>query len=278
VKLLVQFKALDKLAQRLVSEVTWNDIVLPEHEINLLRQIVNHVRNRSLVHDELGLREKMNEDLGISALFSGPSGTGKKMAAGIIANDLCLNLYRIDLSAVVSKYIGETEKNLRQLFDAAEDGGAILFFDEVDALFGKRSEVKDGHDRYANIEINYLLKRVEAFRGLAILATDTKNAIDQAFIRRLRFIVDFSFPSIERRKQIWEKAFSRNASKLDIDYDRLAQFNITGGTIHTIALNAAFLSAKRNTPVTTDLILGATRTELQKLEQPINEVDFRNQK
>jgi SpoVK/Ycf46/Vps4 family AAA+-type ATPase len=278
VKLLVQFKALDKLAQRLVSEVTWNDIVLPEHEINLLRQIVNHVRNRSLVHDELGLREKMNEDLGISALFSGPSGTGKTMAAGIIANDLCLNLYRIDLSAVVSKYIGETEKNLRQLFDAAEDGGAILFFDEADALFGKRSEVKDGHDRYANIEINYLLKRVEAFRGLAILATDTKNAIDQAFIRRLRFIVDFSFPSIEQRKQIWEKAFSRNASKLDIDYDRLAQFNITGGTIHTIALNAAFLSAKRNTPVTTDLILGATRTELQKLEQPINEVDFRNQK
>jgi SpoVK/Ycf46/Vps4 family AAA+-type ATPase len=278
VKLLVQFKALDKLAQRLVSEVTWNDIVLPEHEINLLRQIVNHVRNRSLVHDELGLREKMNEDLGISALFSGPSGTGKTMAAGIIANDLCLNLYRIDLSAVVSKYIGETEKNLRQLFDAAEDGGVILFFDEADALFGKRSEVKDGHDRYANIEINYLLKRVEAFRGLAILATDTKNAIDQAFIRRLRFIVDFSFPSIEQRKQIWEKAFSRNASKLDIDYDRLAQFNITGGTIHTIALNAAFLSAKRNTPVTTDLILGATRTELQKLEQPINEVDFRNQK
>lgn len=268
---------LDTLAQRLDPKATWDDLVLPEHEINLLRQIVSQVRFRSMVYDEWGFREKMNGGLGISTLFSGPSGTGKTMAAEVIANDLCLNLYRIDLSAVVSKYIGETEKNLRRLFDAAEDGGVILFFDEADALFGKRSEVKDSHDRYANIEINYLLQRVEAFRGLAILATNTKSAIDQAFIRRLRFIVNFPFPSVEQRKLIWEKVFPANTPKLELDYDRLARFNITGGSIHNIALNAAFLSAQASTPVTMDLILTATRAELQKMEQSVNEADFRNQ-
>ena len=149
----------------------------------------------------------MNRGLGISALFAGESGTGKTMAAEVLANELRLDLYRIDLSAVVSKYIGETEKNLRRLFDAAEDGGAILFFDEADALFGKRSEVKDSHDRYANIEINYLLQRMEAYRGLAILATNMKSALDTAFLRRLRFIVNFPFPGAAERRAIWERVF-----------------------------------------------------------------------
>src|SRR6201988_292622 len=168
----------------------------------------------------------MSRGLGISALFAGDSGTGKTMAAEVIANDLRLNLYRIDLSAVVSKYIGETEKNLRRLFDAAEDGGAILFFDEADALFGKRSEVKDSHDRYANIEINYLLQRMEAYQGLAILATNMKSALDEAFMRRLRFVVNFPFPGIKERKLIWQKALPPQTPRKDIDYDRLARLNL----------------------------------------------------
>ena len=152
----------------------------------------------------------MNRGFGISALFAGDSGTGKTMAAEVIANELRLNLYRIDLSQVVNKYIGETEKNLRRLFDAAEDGGAILFFDEADALFGKRSEVKDSHDRYANIEINYLLQRMESYRGLAILATNMKSALDPAFLRRLRFIVNFYFPAVADRRRLWSKVFMQH--------------------------------------------------------------------
>jgi hypothetical protein len=168
---------LELLAQRLEPKTSWDDIVLPEETIQLLRQIANQVAQRSRVYDEWGFRQKMSRGLGINALFAGDSGTGKTMATEVLANHLSLSLYRIDLSAVVSKYIGETEKNLRRLFDAAEDGGAILFFDEADALFGKRSEVKDSHDRYANIEINYLLQRMESYRGLAILATNMKEAL-----------------------------------------------------------------------------------------------------
>ena len=197
------------------------------------------------------------------------------MAAEVIANELRLALYRIDLSAVVSKYIGETEKNLRKVFDAAEGGGAILFFDEADALFGKRSEVKDSHDRYANIEINYLLQRMEAFSGLAILATNMKSALDSAFMRRLRFIVHFQFPGPAERKLIWEKGLPQDVPTADIDYARLARFNLSGGTIHGIALNAAFAASSRATPVTTALILSATRSELRKLEKPINDAEFR---
>ena len=180
---------LDALAQRLDPKATWDDLVLSAEQTALLHQITDQVRQRHIVYETWGFADKMNRGLGISALFTGESGTGKTMAAEVMANELKLNLYRIDLSAVVSKYIGETEKNLRRLFDAAEDGGAILFFDEADALFGKRSEVKDSHDRYANIEINYLLQRMEAYGGLAILATNMKSALDQAFMRRLRFIV-----------------------------------------------------------------------------------------
>ena len=185
---------LDSLAHRIDAKATWNEIVLPKPETELLQQIAAQVSARGQVYGEWGFGEKMNRGLGISALFAGDSGTGKTMAAEVIANELRLNLYRIDLSAVMSKYIGETAKNLCRLFDAADDGGAILFFDEADALFGKRSEVKDSHDRYANIEINYLLQRVESYRGLAILATNAKSALDSAFVRRLRFIVNFSFP------------------------------------------------------------------------------------
>lgn len=263
------------LAQKLDPKATWEDIVLPEEEMGLLRQIADQVSQRGKVYDEWGFRQKMNRGLGITALFTGDSGTGKTMAAEVMANDLNLNLYRIDLSAVVSKYIGETEKNLRRLFDAAEDGGAILFFDEADALFGKRSEVKDSHDRYANIEINYLLQRMEAYRGLAILATNMKNALDHAFMRRLRFIVNFPFPGPKERKLIWQKVFPPQTPTAGLNFDRLARLNLTGGSIHNIALNAAFLAAQVSTPVTMPLVLTAARAEFTKLERPINEADFR---
>ena len=266
---------LDQLAQRLDPKATWEDLVLPDESMKLLRQVAAQVRERHKVYEDWGFALKMNRGMGISALFSGESGTGKTMAAEVIANDLRLNLYRIDLSAVVSKYIGETEKNLRKLFDAAEQGGAILFFDEADALFGKRSEVKDSHDRYANIEINYLLQRMEAFSGLAILATNMKSALDPAFMRRLRFIVNFQFPGVKERKLIWEMALPPQTPKEVLDYDRLARLNITGGNIHSIALNAAFLAAKSAAPITMPLMLEAARSEFRKLDKPINEAEFR---
>ena len=266
---------LDALAQRLDPKATWEDIVLPSSESVLLRQIADQVGQRSRVYEEWGFSKKMNRGLGINALFAGESGTGKTMAAEVIANDLRLNLYRIDLSAVVSKYIGETEKNLRRLFDAAEEGGTILFFDEADSLFGKRSEVKDSHDRYANIEVNYLLQRMESYRGLAILATNMKSALDSAFMRRLRFIVNFSLPELAERKAIWQRMFPPEVPTSGLDFDRLARLNIAGGHIHSIALNAAFLAAQAGTPVTMLLVLNAARAEFRKLDRPINEADFR---
>jgi ATPase family associated with various cellular activities (AAA)/Winged helix domain, variant len=265
---------LDALAQRLDPKATWDDLVLPPEQINLLHRISHQVNQRHTVYEDWGFAEKMNRGLGISALFAGESGTGKTMAAEVIANELQLNLYRIDLSAVVSKYIGETEKNLRRLFDAAEDGGAIVFFDEADALFGKRSEVKDSHDRYANIEINYLLQRMEAYRGLAILATNIKSALDPAFMRRLRFIVNFPFPGVSERKLIWRKVFPKQMPKEEIDYDRLGRFNLSGGNIHSIALNAAFIAAHANSKVTMPIVLSAARTEFRRLDKPINEAEF----
>jgi hypothetical protein len=268
---------LDALAQRLDPKATWNDLVLPDEATNILHQIADQVKQRHKVYETWGFAKKMNRGLGINTLFSGESGTGKTMAAEVIANALRLDLYRIDLSAVVSKYIGETEKNLRRLFDVAEDGGAILFFDEADALFGKRSEVKDSHDRYANIEINYLLQRMEAYGGLAILATNMKSSLDPAFTRRLRFSVNFPFPGISERKRMWERVFPPQTPTSKLDYDRLARFSLTGGSIHNVALNAAFLAAQAGTAVTMQHILTAIRAEFRKLEKPINEADFRLQ-
>lgn len=266
---------LDRLAEKLDAKATWDTLVLPDRESELLRQVAAQVRARTRVYDEWGFRARMNRGLGISALFAGDSGTGKTMAAEVLANDLKLDLYRIDLSAVVSKYIGETEKNLRRVFDAAEDGGAILFFDEADAIFGKRSEVKDSHDRYANIEINYLLQRMEAYRGLAVLATNMKSALDSAFMRRLRFVVTFPFPGVQERQRMWERVFPAEAKTRKLDHQRLARFNLTGGSIHNIALNAAFLAAQTDEPITMPLVFEAARHELRKLDRPINEAEFR---
>jgi AAA+ superfamily predicted ATPase len=265
---------LDALAQRIEPKATWDDIVLPKQEERLLRQIAAQVGNRSKVYETWGFADKTSRGLGISALFAGPSGTGKTMAAEVIANDLQLNLYRIDLSAVVSKYIGETEKNLARMFREAESGGVVLFFDEADALFGKRTEVRDSHDRYANIEINYLLQRIEAYRGLAILATNMRSALDAAFLRRLRFIVSFAHPGSAERKLIWQKAFPRQIDTRKLDFDRLAKLTFTGGSVFTIAMNAAFLAAEEGKSVAMRHILEAARTEARKLELPINERDY----
>jgi len=265
---------LEILAQRIEPKASWKDIVLPDQELNLLHQIAAQVANRTRVYDEWGFAATRSRGLSINALFAGESGTGKTMAAEVLANDLRLSLYRIDLSAVVSKYIGETEKNLRRLFDAAEDGGAILFFDEADALFGKRSEVKDSHDRYANIEINYLLQRIEAYRGLAILATNRKGALDSAFMRRIRFVVEFHPHGIPERKAIWGRVFPCETETAALDFDRLAQLNLNGGNINNVAMNAAFLAAAAGSPVTMPLVLEAARAECMKLERPIYEADF----
>lgn len=266
---------LDALAQRIDPRATWDDLVVTEDTQNLLRTIVAQVACRGTVYSQWQFARRMNRGLGITALFTGESGTGKTMAAEVIANDLRLALYRIDLSQVVSKYIGETEKNLQRVFDVMESGGSILFFDEADALFGKRSEVRDSHDRYANIEVNYLLQRMETYTGLAILATNMKGALDQAFLRRLRFIVPFNFPSPVERRLLWQKVFPDALPTEGLDYDRLSRLNLTGAGIHSVALNAAFLAARCGTQVTMPLILQAARTEFRKMDRPMSETEFR---
>jgi AAA+ superfamily predicted ATPase len=266
---------LEELAQRIEPCACWDDLVLPELQRRTLREIVLQVRNRTRVYEAWGFAAKSARGLGISALFTGPSGTGKTMAAEVLANELRLDLYRIDLSSVVSKYIGETEKNLRRVFDAAEGGGAILLFDEADALFGKRSEVKDSHDRYANIEIGYLLQRMEAYRGLAILTTNMRGALDTAFLRRLRFIVQFPFPDAARRAEIWRRVFPVDTPTDGLDPTRLARLDVAGGTIRNVALNAAFLAADAGEPVRMSHLARAARSEVAKLERPLTESEIR---
>nr|WP_281418547.1 ATP-binding protein [Ancylobacter oerskovii] len=228
-----------------------------------------HVCHAATVYERWGFASRTERGLGISALFAGASGTGKTMAAEVLANDLGLDLYRIDLSQTVSKYIGETEKNLRIIFDAADDSGAVLLFDEADALFGKRSEVKDSHDRYANIEVSYLLQRMEAYRGLAVLTTNQKSAVDPAFLRRIRFVVQFPFPDAGQRCEIWRRAFPQDTPTLDLDPARLAQLALAGGNIRNVAMNAAFLAAGRGEAVGMGHIREAAVAEYAKLEKPL---------
>jgi SpoVK/Ycf46/Vps4 family AAA+-type ATPase len=267
---------LDDLAQRIEPKESWDDLILPEPQKQIVRELVAHVRQRSQVYDRWGFAGRSNRGLGISALFSGSSGTGKTMAAGAMAQELKLDLYRIDLSSVVSKYIGETEKNLRRVFDAAEAGGVILLFDEADALFGKRSDVKDSHDRYANMEVSYLLQRMEAYRGLAILTTNLKESIDQAFLRRIRFVVRFPFPEYCDRRAIWERIFPAQTPTQGLDFKKLAKLNLAGGNIRNIALNATFLAAEQqSSAVTMEHLHAATQSEYLKLERQLTEAEVR---
>jgi AAA+ superfamily predicted ATPase len=265
---------LDELARRITPSYTWEDMVLPEDVFRQLREIAAQVANRPQVYEAWGFGARLNRGRGISALFSGPSGTGKTMAAEILANHLELDLYRVDLAGVVSKYIGETEKNLRKVFDAAEQSGAILFFDEADALFGKRTEVKDSHDRYANIEVDYLLQRMEDYGGLAILATNRKSALDRAFMRRLRFLVDFPFPAADGRHNIWQKVFPHQMPVDGLDYDGLSRLELAGGNIKNIALNAAFLAASEGGPLGMVHIMRAARREYAKIDKMITEGEW----
>jgi hypothetical protein len=266
---------LEALARRQEPVATWDDLVLPGPEAELLRHLADQVRGRATVLRHWGFGESITRGSGITALFAGQSGTGKSMAAEVLAGELGLALYRIDLSGVVSKYIGETERNLRRVFDAADEGGCLLLFDEADALFGRRSEVRDSHDRYANIEVNYLLQRMEDYRGVAILTTNQRRALDRAFLRRLRFVINFPFPSPTERALLWQRAFPARAPVADLDVGRLTKLATTGGMIRNIALNSAFCAAGRGVPVTTELVLEMARVEFRKLQLPVSDAGSR---
>lgn len=266
---------LDDLAQRILPAATWDDLVLPEAERQTLREIAAHVRQRTKVYKEWGFAGKGDRGLGISALFAGTSGTGKTMSSEVLAGELQLDLYRIDLSSVVSKYIGETEKNLRRVFDAAESGATILLFDEADAIFGKRSDVKDSHDRYANMEVSYLLQRMESYQGLAILTTNLKDSLDTAFLRRIRFVVKYSFPDAKDRAEIWRRIFPKNTPTEGLDCVKLGRLNVAGGNIRNIALNAAFMAADAGEAVQMKHLLIAARTEYVKLERTLTDAEIK---
>ncbi|HEV2517977.1 MAG TPA: ATP-binding protein [Devosia sp.] len=258
---------LEHLARRIDSKARLDDVVLPAGQRLLLGDIARQLRQRDRVYDEWGFGTRSDSGRGLVALFAGESGTGKTLAAEAIANEVELDLYRVDLATVISKYIGETEKNLKQIFDAAEASGAVLLFDEADAIFGKRSEVKDSHDRYANIEIAYLLQQVEAYRGLAILTTNFKSALDRAFMRRIRFVISFPFPDAAAREQIWRRQFPREAPVGEIDFRALAQLSLAGGNIRSIALNAAFKAADAGEAISQPILVAAAREEFAKLER-----------
>ncbi len=264
---------LEGLAQRIEPSATWDDLVLPEAQKQLLQQIALHVRQRTKVYQAWGFASKGSRGLGISALFAGPSGTGKTMAGEVLANELRLDLYRIDLSQVVSKYIGETEKNLRRVFDAAEGGAAILLFDEADALFGKRSEVKDSHDRYANIEVGYLLQRMEAYRGLAILTTNRKEAWILPFCAGFDSWWSFPFRKPRSGRRSGAGFFPRQTPTEGLRIDRLARLSAAGGNIYNIAMGAAFLAADADEPVRMSHLLSAARSEFTKLERPLTDAE-----
>jgi hypothetical protein len=266
---------LDGLAERIEPTAGWNDLVLPEPQMRALREIASQVRHRTTVYESWGFGVRGTRGLGITALFAGSSGTGKTLAAEVVAGDLSLDLYRIDLSQVVSKYIGETEKNLQRVFDAAEEGGAVLLFDEADALFGKRSDVRDSHDRYANIEISYLLQRMEAYRGLAILTTNMKTLLDTAFLRRIRFVIQFPFPDPLHRSEIWRRMFPAATPTEGLDPNKLASLNVAGGNIRNIAIAAAFLAAEAGEAVRMTHVLRAARAEYNKLEKPLTDSETR---
>ncbi len=270
-------RKLTMLAHKIIPKYQWNDIVLPSDRLKQLREICNHVRYRDRVYGEWGFDHKLSLGKGLCILFAGPSGTGKTMAAEIIAGELGLEVFKIDLSTVVSKYIGETEKNLSRIFSEAETSNAILFFDEADALFGRRSEVKDSHDRYANIETGYLLQRMEEYEGVVILATNFRKNMDDAFMRRLHFAVEFPFPDEADRRRIWEGIWPVDTPReSDLDLDFMAgHFEISGGNIRNIALAAAFFAADDSGIVTTGHLLRATQREYQKMGKVIVHGDFK---
>lgn len=269
---------LTSLARKIPPKHIWNDIILPNNPLMQLREICNQVKHRRLVYEHWGFENKLSLGKGINVLFSGSPGTGKTMAAEIIANELELELYKIDLSQIVSKYIGETEKNLERVFAAAENANAILLFDEADAIFGKRSEVKDAHDRYANLEVAYLLQKMEEYEGITILTTNLSQNLDAAFTRRIRFIIEFPFPETPYRLQIWENIFPKQTPlSKDVDLKLMAQkFQLAGGEIRNIAVAAAFMAVEDGECITMKHLLQATKREFMKMGRLLHEEDFNN--
>jgi hypothetical protein len=269
-------RTIHRFARKIVPRRRWDDLVLPEDSRAQLEEICAGARGRRRVHDEWGFGRKLSLGSGLNVLFAGPSGVGKTMSAEILAGELGLDLFAVDLSCVVSKYIGETEKNLATVFDEAEATNCVLFFDECDALFGKRTEIKDAHDRYANIEVSYLLQRIDQYEGIVILATNLRSNLDAAFTRRLRYAVEFPFPEAQHREQIWRKVFPKEAPVGgDVDMEFLArQFKLTGGSITNIAVNAAFLAASNGGRVGMKQVIHATRRELQKMGKSCTKAEF----
>ncbi|HSL57155.1 MAG TPA: ATP-binding protein [Acidimicrobiales bacterium] len=264
---------IDRLARRIRPRRTWDDLVVTPDRLAQLRELASRYRQRDVVYGDWGFRAVPSA--GLVALFSGPSGTGKTLTAEIIAGELGLDLYKLELSSVVSKYIGETEKHLEQLFDAAAAGNVVLFFDEADALFGKRSEVSDAHDRYANIETSYLLQRLESYDGFVVLATNFQKNIDNAFLRRIHVALEFPVPDERERRAIWAQSFPAAAPVADVDLDFLAShFELSGGSIRNAALNTAFLAAEAGTPITMETVMFGMKREYQKLGRLRTADDF----
>jgi SpoVK/Ycf46/Vps4 family AAA+-type ATPase len=269
-------RKLAELAQLVTPHYRWDDMVLPDDQLAQLREIADQVRYRAVVYEAWGFDAKLALGKGLNVLFAGPPGTGKTMAADVLAGTLGVDLYRIDLSTVVSKYVGETEKNLARIFDEARTSNAILFFDEADALFGKRTQVRDAHDRYANVEVGFLLQRMEAYEGLVILATNLRKNLDEAFVRRLHFAVDFALPGLDDRRRIWERIWP-GATPLDpaLDLDVLARrVEVAGGSIRNIALASAFLAAADGGVVTMDHLRDAVRREYRKMGKVLTGEEF----
>ena len=289
-------RGLEGLAQRIEPQARWDDLVLPAAQLAQLRQLASCRRLGARVLDDWGFRAKSARGLALTALFSGPSGTGKTMAAEILARELCddgdddggagggagggeraaLALYRVDLAAMVSKYIGETQKNIGRIFDAAEDSGAVLLFDEGEALFARRTpEVKDSHDRHANSETSYLLQRLESYSGIAIVTTNLRMAVDEAFLRRFRAVIDFPFPDAAQRAQIWQAVLPPELPREDIDHQALARLAVSGGFIRSIALTAAWLAAEDGGVLRMAHLERAARQEYMKLGKPLSESELR---
>jgi vesicle-fusing ATPase len=270
---------LNNLAQPVTPRFGPDELILPADQKQQFQEVLHAMQTLRVVHYHWGMAQAWNES-GIAVMFCGPPGTGKTMAAEALATSLALPIFRVDLSQVVNKYIGETEKNLKRIFDAAELSDCILFFDEADALFGKRTEVKDAHDRFANIEISYLLERMERFKGLAILATNRRKDLDDAFVRRLRFIIEFPMPGVEERRLIWRLVFPKEVDVSDVDFNYLAkQFHLSGGNIRSIAFNACLRSANADQPpsrgkVLMPDLLVAVKRELEKLNRTAGDEIF----
>jgi DNA polymerase III delta prime subunit len=269
--------ALNKKASLVEAVYKWDDIVLPEEPRELLREVCNQVRFRHEVMEGWGFKDKMPYGRGISVVCSGPPGTGKTMSAQVIAGELNLELYKIDLSQIISKYIGETEKNLNGIFEEAKKSNAVLFFDEADALFGKRTNVNESKDRYANIEVSYLLQKIEEYDGITILATNYLNNIDKAFLRRISYIVTFPFPDRQARKEIWIKSIPESCPiGPDVDFDFLAEvFEIAGGNIKNVVLNSAYMAASNSTTINMRFIIRSVRYELYKMDKLLLKEDLR---